>query len=118
MGLFSKSSKKKKLKKLRKKQREDFLRRTHIINEARKKHQKNRKDAEKNLSKGGFAAVASMEDDDLGFKVAAGVEKTIKMGGKALEKLKKRQKSVSKSRNTHLAKLQAARGKMVARSRA
>ncbi len=110
-------AKKRRKKKLKKKQRLEDLRRTHIIVEARKKHMKNRKDAEKHLSKGGFTSVAKMEDDDLGLRVSIGIEKTIQAGGKAIEKLKKRQKSVAKSRNTHLAKLQAARNKMVSRSR-
>jgi len=113
----SKAKKRRKLKKLKKKQREEFFRRTHIIIEARKKHMKNKKKAAETLSQGGFASVSSMEDDDLGVKVSMGVDKAIQAGGKVMDKLRKRQKSLSKSRNTHLAKLQAARKQVVARSR-
>ncbi len=87
------------------------------IVEARKKHEKNRKFASKSLSQGGFASVSSMEDDDLGMRIASGIEASLNISGKALAKFKTRQKSLNKSRNTHLAKLQSARNKMVARSR-
>ncbi len=117
MFFFGNSKKRKLKKKLKKKQREAECRRTHIIIEARKKHEKNRKDAGKYLSKGGFATTASMEEMDKGFAVAQGVEKAIKIGGKAVSKVKSRQKHLQKSRNTHLAKLKSARAKMVARQR-
>ena len=96
--------------------REAMCRRDHMIIEARKKHAKNRKDAEKYLAKGGFGEMEKMEGD-LGGEIVAGVTKAIKMGGKGIDKLKARQKSLQKSRKTHLAKLQAARAKMVARQR-
>jgi hypothetical protein len=117
MIFFLGSSKKKKArKKAQKKLREALCRRDHMIIEARKKHQKNRKDAEKSLAKGGFAEVEKMEED-LGGEIVAGVTKAVKIGGKGIEKLKARQKSLQKSRKTHLAKLQAARAKMAARQR-
>ena len=119
MFFFSNKSKAKR-RRLRKKKRNrkaELVRRNTIINEARKIHAKNRKDAEKYLSKGGFTTVSSMEDENLGFKVASAVEKTIQKGGRAMSRLRRREKSLARSRHTHLAKLQAARSKMVARGR-
>ena len=102
---------KKKLKKLKKKRYLDFLRRTHLIVEARQSHERNRKKAKETLAKGGWCEVATMEQEDLGFALGSGAAKAIVMAGNSLEKLKKRQRSLSKSKSTHLNKLKKARKK-------
>ena len=118
MIFFLGNSKKRKLKKkLKQKHKEAFNRRMHMIIEARKKHMKNKKDAEKFLSMGGYTSVKSMEQESLGFAAAMTVEKGIQAGAKAIDKLKARKKSLGKSKKTHLAKLKASREKLVARSR-
>lgn len=114
----SESARKKKLnKKLKKKQYEAYCRRQHLIMEARKSHEKNRKDAAKYLAKGGYGYTASMEEENLGFAVAEGFNKTIAMSAGAISKIKARKKSLDKSRKTHLDKLKKARAQLKKRGR-
>lgn len=110
-----KASRKKKLKKLKKKEYEAYCRRVHLITEARKSHERNRKEVHK--SKGGWGSTATMEQENLGFAIAEGFNKGVAMGGTALAKLKARKKSINKSRKTHLDRLKKARSKMQQRQR-
>lgn len=114
LGGGKKNKKKKKLKKLK---HLATLRRTHIIIEARKCHERNRKKLEETLSKGGFAEVASMEEQDIAFAMGAGAAKAVVMAGKTIEKLKKRQRSVNKSKSSHLSRLKKARKQMKGKSK-
>lgn len=104
-------------KKLKKKQYEAYCRRQHIIMEARKSHEKNRKDAAKYLAKGGYGYSASMEETNLGFAVAEGFTKTVAMSAGAISKIKARKKSIDKSRRTHLERMKKARAQMKKRAR-
>jgi hypothetical protein len=115
MIFFLGSSKKRKLKKLKLKRQQEYNRRVHMIIEAQKAHQKNKDKAYK--AKGGYGFVASMEEEDLGFAVGQGVAKTIQRAGNAIERIKKRQKSLDKSRSKHLDKLKKARATMKKRQR-
>lgn len=110
-----KASRKKKLKKLKKKEYEAYCRRQHLIIEARKSHERNRKTVHK--SKGGWGSTATMEEENIGFAVAEGFNKTVAMGGAAVAKIKARKKSLDKSRKTHLDKLKKARAKAQTRQR-
>jgi hypothetical protein len=106
---------KKLLKKLKKKQYEAYCRRQHLIIEARKSHERNRKEIHK--SKGGWGSTTTMEQENLGFAVAEGITKTIVMSGNAMARLKSRRKSLDKSRKTHLDKLKKARATAKKRAR-
>lgn len=109
------AERKKKLKKLKKKQYEAFCKRQHLIMEARKSHEHNRKTAYK--SKGGWGSTTTMEQENLGFAVAEGVNKALNKGGLAVAKIKARKKSLDKSRKTHLDKLKKARANIQKRQR-
>ena len=114
-GGDKKSELKKKLKKLKKKQYEAYCRRVHLIIETRKSHERNRKEIHK--SKGGWGATTSMEQENAGFAVAEGINKTVEIGAATIAKLKARKKSLDKSRKTHLDKLKKARATMQKRQR-
>ncbi len=107
--------KKKLLKKLKKKEYEAYCRRQHIIMEARKSHERNRKEIHK--SKGGWGATTTMEQENLGFAVAEGVSKAIGMSGKAVARIQARKRSISKSKKTHLDRLKKARATAAKRHR-
>ena len=104
-------------KKLKKKEYEAYCRRQHLIMEARKSHEKNRKDAAKYLAKGGYGYTASMEEENLGFAVAEGFNKSVAISAGAISKIKARKKSLDRSRKTHLDKLKKARAQMKKRGR-
>jgi len=97
-------------KKLRRKKRLEQMRRTHIIIEARKAHERNRKKAKESLAMGGYTEVKTIEQEDLGKALAYGVNNRI-------EKLKMRQRKLGKSKQTHMNRLKKARKKMQARQR-
>ena len=115
---FGNSDSNKKKKKLRQKLREEMCRRAHMIIEAQSKHKANRKALEKSLSIGGYTEVKTMEEQDIGIAVSSAITKTLAKGGKALDKVKKRQKKLENSKKSHLARLQKARGQMMQRQRA
>lgn len=98
-------------------------RRTQIIMEARRIHDKalkkareKKKDGE--VMMGGVMNVKTMEEQDLAFAIGAGVTKAIQIGGNALHRLKQRSRKLKKSKSSHLNRLKKARKTMTARSRA
>ena len=115
LGGDSNAAKKRKLKKLKRKQYEAYCRRQHLIIEAQKSHERNRKTVHK--SKGGWGSTSTMEQESLGFAISEGITKTIQMSGTAIDKIKKRKKSIDKSRKTHLDKLRKSRAKLKNRAR-
>lgn len=117
--MFFKKTNKKKKRAKKKKSKADLVRRNTIINEARKKHFASKNQRERLRKKDGltFGGAADIDPEEKDMELARYSEKNIQISGRALEKLKKRQKSLAKSRNTHLSRLQAARGKAVQKSR-
>lgn len=107
--------KKKLLKKLKKKEYEAFCRRQHLIMEARKSHERNRKEIQK--SKGGWGSTTTMEQESLGFAVTEGFAKAIGMSAGAVTRIKARKRSIDKSRKTHLDRLKKARATAAKRQR-
>jgi hypothetical protein len=106
---------KKLLKKLKKKQYEAYCRRQHLIMEARKSHERNRKEIQK--SKGGWGATTTMEQENLGFAVVEGFTKAVGMSSGAITRIKARRRSIDKSRKTHLDRLKKARATAMKRQR-
>ena len=116
MIFFLGNSETKKLRnKFKKKQYEAFCRRVHMIHEAQKSHERNRKEIQK--SKGGWGYTASMEEEDLGFAVAEGINKVMGISSGAVSRIVARQKSLNKSRGKHLSKLKESRAKALKRQR-
>ena len=112
----AKAAKQKKLlKKLRKKQYEAYCRRIHLITEARKSHERNRKEIQK--SKGGWGATATLEQENLGFAVAEGFTKVVGMSSRTASRIVARKRSIDKNRKTHLDKLKKARATAKKRQR-
>ena len=98
-------AKRRKKKKLRKKQREAFMRRTHIIIEARKKHLKNKKKTEENIGKSGVGGASDNEEKD----IEAGV--TVQAGkGMAWAANKRRARRDDTAGSTVVAKRRASQG--------
>ena len=110
MSVWSYFRKMARYKKQKRKKRLEQMRRTHIIIEARKSHERNRKKLKESLSMGGYTEVKSIEQEDLGKALAYGINNKI-------EKLKMRQRKLGKSKQTHMNRLKKARKKMQARQR-
>jgi hypothetical protein len=103
-------------------------RRTQIIMEAKRIHDKTRKKA-KEKERGGDVSVGvsagmtvkTMEQQDLalaiGMGVSKGISKAAQIGGNALERLKKRSRALKKSKTSHLKRLKSARKTMKQRAR-
>ncbi len=99
-------------------------RRTQIIMEARRIHDRAVKKSRKKDKgddtplMGGSMEVKSMEEEDFAFALGQATTKALVMSGNALTKLKGRAKKLKRSKSSHLKKLKKARTTMQSRGRA
>jgi NCAIR mutase (PurE)-related protein len=96
-------------------------RRTQIIMEAIRIHDKAQKKLrgkdDKEVMMGGTMNVKSMEEQDLAFALGQATTKAIDKGIGALQRLRQRGRKLKKSKSTHLNRLKKARKTLKARSR-